>query len=153
MKKLVSLFSLLSIVLLNTTAFAQDDKDNENKSEQKKYDFVKNKSVNKSYNVSSSDKLNIDNQFGKVEVKTWDRNEIKVDVDIEVSATTEAAAQKLIDNITVDDGQRGGDISFKTNMKGNDRKTGEGGNNNEKSTMHINYTVSMPASNPLRISN
>ncbi|MGB5005385.1 MAG: hypothetical protein WBO39_00505, partial [Ferruginibacter sp.] len=90
MKKLIRPFKTLLplLLLLQVNTFAQNDNDNNNHN-RKKYDFVKKKSVNKSYQVTSSDKLNIQNSFGSVEVKTWDRNEIKVDVEIEVSANTE----------------------------------------------------------------
>jgi formylmethanofuran dehydrogenase subunit D len=147
MKKILRLFSLaLPLFLLQQNIFAQNDNDNKNDN-QKKYEFVKNKSVNKSYNVSSSDKLKIENSFGDVNVHTWNKNEIKVDVSIEVSANTEALAQKMIDRISVADSKSGSDISFKTSMKDINNSKGE------KSTMKINYEISMPASNPLHLSN
>jgi hypothetical protein len=147
MKKIIKLFS--AILLLSITqqnVLAQNDNDNKNDNN-KKYEFVKNKAVNKSYSVSSSDKLKIQNSFGSVEVHTWNKNEIKVDVTIEVSANTEAIAQKIIDGISVADSKNGGDISFKTSIKGVNNSKGE------KSTMKVNYDISMPASNPLNISN
>src|SRR5689334_11582232 len=130
MKKILRLFSLaLPLFLLQQNIFAQNN-DNDNKNDnQKKYEFVKNKSVNKSYNVSSSDKLKIENSFGDVNVHTWNKSEIKVDVTIEVSANTEALAQKMIDRISVEDSKSGGDISFKTSMKDINNTKGE------KSTM------------------
>jgi hypothetical protein len=147
MKKILRLFSLaLPLFLLQQNIFAQNDNDNKNDN-QKKYEFVKSKSVNKSYNVSSSDKLKIENSFGDVNVHTWNKSEIKVDVSIEVSANTEALAQKMIDRINVADSKNGGDISFKTSMKDINNSKGE------KSTMKINYEISMPASNPLHLSN
>ncbi|MGB5007829.1 MAG: hypothetical protein WBO39_12900, partial [Ferruginibacter sp.] len=100
-----------------------------------------------SYQVTSSDKLNIQNSFGSVEVKTWDRNEIKVDVEIEVSANTEALAQKMLDRISVDDEKNSKGISFETKMK--DIKNSK----DDKSSMSINYSISMPANNPLTIKN
>lgn len=151
MKKILKKSSLVLFALLFTQAnlFAQNDNDNNNENK-KKYEFVKTKSVNKSYNVSSSDKLNIQNSFGSVKVTTWDRNEIKVDVDIEVSANTEALAQKIIDRISVTDGKSGNEVSFKTSMK--DRNNSNN-SKDEKSTMHINYSISMPANNPLTVKN
>lgn len=152
MKKIIRLFSLaLTLVVLQQNIFAQNDNDNDNRNDkQKKYEFVKNKTVNKSYSVSSSDKLKIENSFGNVEVHTWNKNEIKVDISIEVSSNIEASAQKMIDGITINDSKSGSDINFKTSIKGNDK-----GNHDkeEKSTMKINYDISMPASNPLNISN
>jgi len=159
MKKLIKPFKILLplVLLLQANVFAQDDKNdnqNDNRNEhRKKYEFVKTKSVNKSYSVSSSDKLNIQNSFGSVEVHTWDRNEIKVDVNIEVSANTDALAQKLLDRISVLDEKSGRDITFKTDMKDmNDSKNNKG-DRSDKSTMEINYTISMPAGNPLNIKN
>lgn len=151
MKKIIRLFSLvLPLVVLQQNIFAQNDNDNKN-DKQKKYEFVKNKSVNKSYNVSSSDKLNIENSFGSVEVHTWNKNEIKVDVSIEVSSNIEASAQKLLDYITISDSKSGGEIHFKTSIKERDRDKNH--NKDEKSTMKVNYDISMPAGNPLQITN
>jgi len=150
MKKFKILLPLL--LLAQTSLFAQNDNDNENRNK-KKYEFVKNKSVNKSYNVSSSDKLNIKNSFGSVEVKTWNRNEIKVDVEIEVSANTNALAQKMIDRISVTDGKSGNEITFKTDMKDIHNSKDKNESKNEKSSMSINYTISMPANNALTVKN
>jgi hypothetical protein len=146
MKKMIKTFSLVLSLLLLTKAnlFAQNDNDNDNK---KKYEFVKTNAVNKSYNVSSSDKLNIQNSFGSVKVTTWDRNEIKVDVAIEVSSNTESYAQKLLDRINVTEAKSGNEISFKTSMKDVNNSNGE------KSSMEINYTISMPANNALTVKN
>ncbi len=155
MKRILRPFSLVLslLLLLQVNTFAQDDKnDNDNKNEnKKKYEFVKKKSVNKSYNVSSSDKLNIHNSFGSVKVNTWSRNEIKVDVDIEVSANTDALAQKILDRISVNDDKSGREISFETKMK--DIHNNNKGDKDEKSTMEINYTISMPEGNPLKVQN
>ncbi|MDB5275473.1 MAG: hypothetical protein JWR61_428 [Ferruginibacter sp.] len=141
MKKALQLFSIwFPFFFLQHQLFAQNDNN-------KKYEFVKNKAVNKTYNVSSSDKLDIQNSFGTVEVHTWNKNEIKIDVTVEVSANSEALAQKIIDRIEVNESKNSSDISFKTSIKGvNNSK-------NEKSTMKVNYDISMPASNPLHISN
>ena len=147
MKKILRLFSIaLPLFILQQKTIAQNDNDNNNDNK-KKYEFVKTKSVNKSYNVSSSDKLKIENSFGDVQVHTWNKNEIKVDVTIEVSANSESLAQKIIDKINVADTKSGGDISFKTSINGINNTRGE------KSTMKVNYDISMPANNPLRISN
>ena len=149
MKKSIRPLSLVMsfIFLLSLSLRAQNDNDNDNNDHQKKLEFVKKKSVNKSYNVSSSDKLNIKNSFGTVEVHVWDKNEIKVDVNIEVSGNTDAVAQKVLDRISVSDEQKGKEISFETNLKDVNNSHGE------KTTMSINYTISMPASNPLQIKN
>lgn len=146
MKRTNKIFSLLLPLLLITqlSAVAQNEDNNGNF---KKYEFSKNKSINKSFTVSASDKLNIDNSFGKVEIHTWDRNEIKVDISIDVSATKEELAQKIIDGINVKDVQSNKEISFKTSIKSNNNSGGG------KSSMMVNYSISMPTTNPLSIEN
>ena len=145
MKKILSLCSAL-ILLCQVSLFAQDDNDNKNDNkEKKKYEFVKTKSFSKSYNLSS-DKVSIQNSFGSVEIKTWSKNEVKVDVAIEVSSNVETLAQKIIDGININSGSSNG-VWFKTENKGTNN------NNGEKSTMSIDYVVYLPASNPLKVSN
>jgi hypothetical protein len=145
MKKILSLCSAL-LLLCQVSLFAQDDNDNKNDNkEKKKYEFVKNKSFSKSYSLSS-DKVSIQNSFGSVEIKTWSKNEVKVDVAIEVSSNVETLAQKIIDGISINSGNSNG-VWFKTENKGTNN------NNGEKSTMSIDYVVYLPASNPLKVSN
>lgn len=142
--KFLSLGFLLWMVSLQLGVFAQNDNDNDN---QKSYEFKKSKTINRQYGVSNNDKLSIDNSFGKVEVHTWDKYEVKVDVSIAVSASTNDLAQKIFDGISIDDKQSGKDISFTTKINGANNSKGE------KSTMRVDYSVYMPASNPLKIDN
>ena len=66
---------LLACLFTLTVSFAQDKERDEPK-------FKKNKSYSKSYNLGSSDKVSLSNQFGEMKLVTWDKNEIKVDVTI-----------------------------------------------------------------------
>src|SRR4051812_34802968 len=110
MKKMIRKFNLMISLLfaLSLSSHAQkNDDDNDNDNKEKKYEFVKKKSVNKSYTVSATDKLNVRNSFGEVTVHTWAKNEIKVDVNVEVSSNTDAYAQKLLDRISIKESQNG----------------------------------------------
>lgn len=163
MKKRISLFSLLSLVFLHTSLFAQNTNDNfddgDGKSK-KKYEFEQKKTYSKSYNVSSSDKLSIDNKFGTVEIRTWTKNEIKVDVEIKVSAKTDDWAKSVLNDIEVEDSRSGGTIKFRT-LFSEDLDKKEGGRKHRekyegkdtRQTMEVNYVINMPASNPLDIDN
>ena len=142
MKKMKFLSSLALVVFAIAPAIGQNDKD-----KKAKYEFVKTKSVNKTYTVSGTDKLNITNSFGTVEIHTWNKNEIKVDVSIEVSSNKEDFAQKLIDGISVSNNQSGNEVSFKTSINGSNNSK------NEKSSMSVDYSIYMPESNPLKLSN
>lgn len=147
MRKMIKPFNLVLLLMfvIQTGLTAQDTRSLKGKKE--KYEFVKTKAFNKSYNVSASDLLNIKNSFGSVEIHTWSKSEIKVEVNIEVSANTNELAQRVLDKIAVTDEKNGREIFFKTsfNKLNNDK--------GEKSNMSINYDVYMPAGNPLTIKN
>ena len=125
---------LLVILLLCTTGIARADSE-------------KRKSVNKSYKVSSSTYLQLSNSFGKMHVETWERNELKVDIEIVARASSDDRAQELLDRITIDivDSNPSSSVSFSTSIGNN--KSGR------NTSFEINYTVSMPATNRLNLKN
>jgi hypothetical protein len=114
-------------------------------------DLVKNYS--KTYPADANDVLSIENKYGSVTVNTWNRNEIKVDVQIKVSAGSDDATQKLLDNVNISDSKNGSSISFRTiigEVKSSWYSVFQGGTSRK---MEINYTVYMPAKNELVIDN
>lgn len=144
MKKIVipalSLVLLLSSLLIN----AQEGKE---KGERKKYEFVKEKNISKTY-TASGNKLAITNSFGQIKFIAWDKNEIKVDVHIEASSNQQDVAQKTFDAINVSDKQQGNEIEFKTTINNN-----KNGCKNCKSSMQIDYEVHLPTSVALDVEN
>ena len=146
MKKLFSILIVL-IAFGLSTASAQDTKQEPK--------FKKQKSYIKSYNVSSSDKISLDNQFGEMKLITWDKNEVKVDVSITGSSDDEARAQKILDRISIQDEKTSGGVSFKTKMADQDKDWNDKDdkNNHRNEGMKINYTVYLPSSNPLNAKN
>ncbi|MFI5154694.1 MAG: hypothetical protein ACHQEM_00820 [Chitinophagales bacterium] len=119
-------------------------------------DIDKKKNLSKSYTVTASDKLEIDNSFGNVVINTWEKNEIKVDVEIGVKASTEEKAQDMMNEIEVKDYQSGHSISWKTDIGDiNDNHHGKRNKNNDENDrkFYIDYTIHMPAGNPLQIEN
>jgi hypothetical protein len=115
---------------------------------------IKTKTYSKSYPLSSNEQVTLDNQFGEMKISTWDRNEIKVDVNIEAKANTDEMAQKILDNIYIQDSKSGSGVSFVTKMKNqknnwnNDNKKGY-----KEMGMKIDYVVYMPSGNPLNATN
>ena len=112
----------------------------------------KKRSISKSYTVGPDDRLSIENSFGNVVVTTWDRNEIQVEIEIGVHASSEEKAQQMMDLIDVKDRQTGHDINFKTDighMSGKDNWN----KNEDTRKFYIDYKVIMPSKNSLRIEN
>lgn len=144
MKKLVFPVLSLALLLSNLLINAQEGKE---KGEKRKYEFVKEKSISKTY-PASGNKLSIENSFGHVKFIAWDKNEIKVDVHIEASSDQQDVAQKTFDAISVSDKQQGNEIEFKTTINNN-----KNGCKNCKSSMNIDYEVHLPTSVALNVEN
>jgi hypothetical protein len=114
----------------------------------------KKKTISKIYNVGQEDRLSIDNTFGDVTVTTWDKNEIQVEIEIGVHAPTDEKAQQMLDEIKVSDNQGAKEINFITNIgnMGKGNKDNGNGNGSERK-FYVDYKISMPSGNPLRIEN
>jgi len=109
------------------------------------------KNYSKTYSADANDVLSIENKYGNVTVNTWNRNEVKVDVQVKVSAGSDDATQKLLDNVNISDSKNGSLISFRTiigEVKSSWYSVFQGGSSKK---MEINYTVYMPAKNELVI--
>lgn len=144
MKRIVPLLSSVALLLWVTDAGAQTP------APKKKYEFAHERTISQTYPAASGDKLDIESQFGNVVIKTWNRNEVKVDVKIEVSSNVKEAAEKLFRNIDVEHNKSGNRIQFKTELNKEDDKGYKGKHNN---TMSIDYEVQMPASLALDLEN
>ncbi len=115
-------------------------------------DFTK--TIKKEFSLNSNGTVNIVNKYGKVDVKTWDKNRAKVDVTIVVKASTESQAQPVFDRIHI---EFANDDSYvkaetvidpsKSNWLDWDSWAGD------KTEFQINYQVFMPASASIELSN
>ena len=94
-------------------------------------------------------------RFGNVVVNTWNKNEVKVDIEIKSYADDDQTAQKMIDAITISDNKDGDQVSFKTNFgSGSSNSVWDLFNNrNDHHKAEVNYTIYMPAKNALDIEN
>lgn len=117
----------------------------------------KSKTFTQSYAVDANDKLQIENRYGKIVVNTWGKNEIKVDVDIKAYALENDDAQKLLDQTSVLARKDGDGVNFSTTInQGTNSWWGSSTNNGKITKLRkviINYTIYMPAKNPLTITN
>lgn len=112
--------------------------------------FKKQKSYTKSYNLSGSDKISLENQFGEMKLIVWGKNEIKVDAFITAISEDEARTQQILDRIYIQDEKNSNGVNFKTKFASQDNGND---NNNHNEGMKINYTVYLPATNPLHAKN
>lgn len=125
--KAVHLFSLFLFALSLSTAQARG------------IDIDVEKTYSKSYNLNSNDLVRIENKFGSIDFKIWDKSEVKVDATITASARKERKAQEILDALEIRDRKSNDEISFVTKIgKGKNIQTnGKSGGIGFKVTMNV----------------
>lgn len=117
-------------------------------------DAGRSKSFSRTFPASQSDKVNLNNQFGSILIKIWDRKEVKADVHIVAYSNNDGEARKLLDEVDIEASKTGGDISYATNFAQRNKNWGSGSRNGRKwrREVKVNYVVYMPAANALNVS-
>jgi len=115
-------------------------------------DAERSKNFSKTFNVDNGDKISLKNQYGSMVIKTWDRKEVKVDVEIKAYSNSDKDVQKLIDEVSIDANKSGDMISVKTIMSDRDGNYGRKQRNGVttwRREIKVSYVVYMPAVNAL----
>lgn len=109
-------------------------------------DIEKRKIIEKGYIVQKEVLLNITNSFGKVHINTTSGNEITVKIEIIARNRSAERALEVIDKVDIDISESGNEIKFVTEIN-------SGLNNRGSENFEINYDITMPSVNPLRLKN
>jgi hypothetical protein len=128
--------------------------DDENDAVESGDQSIKIRNYSKSYPLDANDRIRLSNQYGKITVNTWDRHEVKVDIQIKAEARNDDDAQKLMDGVQISDGKNNDQVSFRTNIeRDNDSfwSLFNFGGRNKKQKLTINYLVYMPAKTDLNV--
>ncbi len=126
-----SLMMLSAILFVSMKVYAQED--------------VVEKFV-KVYPVNKSTVLSIHTKYGNIDVRDWEKKEIKINAEIIVRNLSSQKAKQVLDNVTIDFSQEGDAINIQT--KFNDaffRIVGHNHHMNNKK-FEVNYVVTMPPS-------
>lgn len=88
------------------------------------------KKFSRSFSADRQDKINISNQFGSILVKTWSRNEVRLDATIKAESSEDRQGRRLIDQVNISADKTGDQISFRTQIsqeksRWNRKKSGE----------------------------
>ena len=105
---------------------------------------VKETKLDQSFNVNSNTRLSIENRFGKVHIDTWNQNKVQAKVEVEVEGN-DNGAREVLDRINIDVSESSGEIRIETEIDDSNNKKWR----NQR--FKINYTISMPKSNPLNV--
>ncbi len=108
------------------------------------------KTIKREFDITANGTTSLSNKYGKVDVKTWNRNRVKIDVTIIVNARNENEAQDVFDRIDIAFSNSTNTVKAVTNIQPS-RKGMWNWSGDEKSDYSINYEVFLPASNNLEL--
>lgn len=98
----------------------------------------KKREVSKTFQVSLSDNLSIENRYGNITVTHWNKNEIEIKVVIEAKARNDQRVEELLNYVDIILDKTGNMVRGATSMK-----SFSGTKNNERLT--VNYYISKPS--------
>ncbi|MHA7057344.1 DUF4097 family beta strand repeat-containing protein [Aquimarina sp. M1] len=118
--------------------------------------YTKEKSLKKEFSVSSDALLKISNDYGNLDVTSWNQNRIVMEISIKVNGNDEEKVIQKLESIDVVFEATSQLVSAKTTFDKDGKSwwsklsDGWGGSNIK---MEINYTVKVPATNSIDLSN
>lgn len=141
--KAIKFKTLLLIVVfgiaITTNVTAQKDK------VEKKY--------HKEYSVTENSQLYLENKYGGIDVRNWDKNQVVIDVVITVKHRDRERADKLLSFLDVEFSQEGDKIKAVTHIDSKFSKSNWSIFSSESKEFSIDYTVNMPTDMDLELRN
>ncbi|GAA4376954.1 hypothetical protein [Hymenobacter koreensis] len=107
--------------------------------------------LSRTFKAPAGRPLSIDTRYGRVQINTWSRSEIKAEVDIISRADSDEKAQQLLDMIQVlmeEQSTEEGGIALRTQFGEMPRECWS-----RQRLYEVNYTVWVPKGSPLRVHN
>lgn len=115
---------------------------------------TKEKKISREFRVSAKANLKIENSYGNVDISTWDRNEVVIEVFIKTNGNDAEKVAEKLDEIDVEFNQNSSGVSAKTHFSRDTRSWWSnlfGGSSNVN--MEVNYVIKAPETNNMDLSN
>ncbi len=140
------LYKILAIILLlPALSFCHNDLNGKH---------TKEKKISKDFKVSKNATLKIENSYGNIDISTWDRNEISIEVYIKTNGNDAEKVQEKLDDINVEFNQNSSGVSAKTYFSRENRSWWSSlFNSSNNVNMEINYVVRAPETNNVNLNN
>ncbi|MEN0004393.1 MAG: hypothetical protein AAF798_09625 [Bacteroidota bacterium] len=110
------------------------------------------KTIKKEFPIAANGVVNVQNKYGKIAIETWDRDRVKVNVKISVTASSEKKAQEVFDRIRVDFMNKPDYIKAVTEI-GSKKSNWWSWSNGGDGDFDIDYTILMPKRLNLELTN
>lgn len=138
--KALSYSLLASIFLISSVSWSMPQK------------ITETKEIKKEFTVNSDATLTLDNQYGNINVHSWDQDKVEIIVDIQVEGRKRERVLEQLEDIHIAFSNTADAVSVKTHLEDPRNNSSWFSFNwsffdNENQNFHINYTVKMPSSN------
>lgn len=134
MKRLHKYVAVLTLLMVTLPALAGRD-------------YEKERTIRKEYTVDSDATLEIENKYGMVHCSVWDKNVVSIEVHIQVVASSESRAERIMDQIEINISGSSSGVSAETDIS----SSWSGGSGSVE--LSIDYTVMMPGTLEISIEN
>jgi len=114
--------------------------------------YEKSTTIKKEFKVSPNALLKIRNKYGNVDIASWSKNVISIEVVITVNGSNEESVERKLKDIYVEFDATSNEVSAKTIIERSSRNWSWWGRN-KRLNYKINYTVKMPITNNLNLTN
>ena len=102
--------------------------------------------VHKSFDVSPGVELGVQNKYGDINITTWDKNRIEIDVLIKVNSSNSEKAEKFLNEIVIDFESSSSKVIAKTLYPDQENSSWWSGwfGNNKNLDYEVHYTIHAP---------
>jgi hypothetical protein len=114
--------------------------------------YEKSTTLKKEFKVNADALLKIKNKYGNVDIASWNKNVISIEVVITVNGSNEESVEKKLKDIYVEFDANSSEVSAKTVIERSSRSWSWWGRS-KRLNYKINYTVKMPITNSLDLTN
>lgn len=113
----------------------------------------KNRTIKKEFTVNKNAKLAVDNKYGDINITTWDKNKIEIEVQITIKGDDLDNVEERLENIDVVFDANSNYVSAKTTFANTKKNWSWWGNGRQNISQKINYIIKMPKTNYADLNN
>lgn len=121
--------------------------------------FTETKEINKQFAVSPETRIEISNKYGKIDINTWDKDSVVMDIKIRVEEKKLSKLEDAVRGIDFDITDSQNYLIVRTNVEKNKSELGKEFTRFKESVLksdgnvQVDYTIWMPAINELKVEN
>ncbi|MFS4456874.1 hypothetical protein [Maribacter sp. 2304DJ31-5] len=115
--------------------------------------YTKEKTIKKEFDVNTDALLKVNNNYGNLNITSWNENRIIIEVHIKTNGNNEEKVQRKLDDISVNFEANNSMVYAKTTYGAKKNNWGWSWGKNNNVSMQINYTIKLPVKNSIHLDN